>query len=177
MLAAFWLAGLARFLLAGVGRDGVTITLPATTPHPAGEHNLASFRHGPTLRVSSFDGIALGGPHHPSFLVDERGKPKQVEKWASAPRDARPWVEISWGGPRALERVVVHHAGAYEAEALTLAGYRLRCLGPSARQTQITGNDAPMAIHHLACPDAHGIRLEALGDGVVRLYEIEAWGR
>ena len=176
MLVAFWSAGLVRFLLAGVGRDGVTIALPVTTPHPAAEHNLASFRHGPTLRVSSYDNIALS-PHHPSFLVDERARPKSVEKWASAPGDPHPWVESTWGAPRALERVVVHHAGAYENAALTLPRYRVVCLAPTPRHTEVSNNDAPMAIHHLPCSDARGVRLEAAGGGVVRLYEIEAWGR
>jgi hypothetical protein len=184
MVAGGWLFGLVRYLRA----DGsVSVTLPRQAPPPADEHNVASWRWGPTVRVSSYHHDPFA-QHHPAFLVDERVGPSTLEKWASLPEDAHPFVEIVWREPRTISRVVLRHAGEYESDAETLAAYRLTCLhdGGGGRDLlrgttlSVVGNRARVAIHPLACANARGLRLDATPGRpgtMVRLYEIEAWGR
>jgi hypothetical protein len=183
-LAGAWLWGLAGFLRAA---PFVSVTLPRQADPPADEHNLASWRWGPTVRASSYHRDPFA-QHHPAFLVDERLGPSLIEKWASADGDRQPWVEITWREPRALARVVVRHAGEYESDGYTLAKYTLTCLrsgGPGRDPTLattaiVTDNKSRVAIHPLICADAVGVRLDAQPSApgaLVRLYEIEAWGQ
>jgi hypothetical protein len=175
-VAALWLFGLVRFLRA----DGaIVIDLPRLQPPPPGEHDLAAWRFGPTLRVSSYDGGALS-PHHPAFLIDERRNPALLEKWVSGPGDRQPWVEVSWREPRHVSRIVLHHAGTREDPRFTLDGYTLTCLGSPAAPLVITGNTQAVATHALDCPGATGLRLQARPQSSptpVRLFELEVFGQ
>lgn len=177
ILGLLWLFGAVRFLRA----DGVlSMTLPRREQPPRVEHNVASYRFGPTLRASSYyrDPVAQ---HHPMFLVDEHDG-SATEKWASAPRDRKPWVEISWREPRSISRVVVHHAGVLEQAGWTLRDYRLRCLfdGRVGPALEVRGNQSPVTEHAFRCEGARGLRSEwtpnAEGD-VVRVFEVQVWGR
>lgn len=179
LLALAWLVGLSRFVLS---TGAASMTLPRLSPPPDDEHNLAGFRLGPTVRVSSYHRDPYV-QHHPLFVVDQRVGPTLLEKWVSAAHDRQPWLEITWREPRALDRIVLRHAGEYEHASYTLDDYTLTCLrdgpggGPSV---SIVGNHASLAIHPLACTGARGVRLQArsLAPGaVVRLFELEAWGR
>jgi hypothetical protein len=176
VVAAGFLVGLFRFIRA----SGVpTVVLPARGPAPDEPHNLADFRQGPTVRVSSYFRDPLR-QHHPLFLVDGRSAPTLLEKWVSADHDRAPWVEITWRQPRTLDRVVIRHAGEYENASLTLSRYTLTCLradGPGPK-LEVADNHAGLALHPLPCQDARGVRLDAHpGKDVVRIYEIEAWGQ
>jgi hypothetical protein len=177
LLAAGWLFGLVSFVAA----DGhFASSMPRRRPDPDGLHNLVLWELGPTVRASSFFGDWLNH-HHPFFLVDGRMHPDVVEKWASAERDPRPWLEILWREERTLERVVIRHAGSVESEAFTARRYRVTCLkaaghGPAL---DIEDNEAPVATHDLACPQARGVRIDFHRNGgdIVRVFEVEAWGR
>jgi hypothetical protein len=114
------------------------------------------------------------------FLVDERRSPTLVEKWATAPYDRRPWVEIEWREPRDLERVIIRHAGTREGADLTVRRYVVRCLGSDAPSVEVADNQDAVAVHALRCDGARGVRLELRPnkrDDLVRVFEIEAWGR
>jgi hypothetical protein len=176
--ALAWSYGAAAFLIA----DGsVTWSMPAREPHPAGLHNLASYRYGPTVRASSFHRHDVFH-HHPAFLIDEREAPTQVEKWCSGTGDAAPWTELSWDRPRQLSYVKIRHAGALEQELNTARRYRLSCL--SARRPaptlEVKSNTSAIATHALACPEARGVRIDWMPNVPgerVRVYEVEAWGQ
>jgi hypothetical protein len=171
-----WLFGMVSFLRA----DGsMQQSLPRREPPPVGEHNVASFRYGPTLRASSYF-RQLRAHHHPMFLVDEQSSPSGIEKWASAPYDQAPWLEIEWREPRKLQRVVVSHAGLREDPRLNARSYRLRCLRDApAPVLEVRDNTDSIATHAFACEGARGVRLEwPLKAGEqARAYEIEAWGQ
>jgi hypothetical protein len=178
-IGGFWLFGAVLFLRA----DGsIDYTLPRREASPRGEHNLASYRYGPRLRASSYfrdDGPAH---HHPMFLVDERREPSLFEKWASAWRDRRPWLSISWREPHDLTRVRIQHAGSREAASDTTPNYRLRCLTQDGTSGEllVEGNRAPVAEHPLVCTGALGLRIDfprPRRGQIVRLFEVEAWGR
>src|SRR6187401_1372287 len=78
-LLLLWLFGMVSFLRA----DGsMRQSLPRREQPPAGEHNLASYRYGPSLRASSYF-RQLAAHHHPMFVVDEQRSPTPTEKWAS----------------------------------------------------------------------------------------------
>jgi hypothetical protein len=177
LLAGLWLFGLVSFVAA----DGhFAATLPRQRAEPTGIHNLSLWELGPTVRASSYYGD-WKAHHHPLFLVDGRQQPEQVEKWASAQRDRHPWVEILWREPHDLERVVLRHAGWVEAPAYTIRRYTIRCLAAAgaAAALEVRANEAAVATHELSCRQARGVRLEfERNDGdVVRLFEVEAWGR
>lgn len=173
-----WLVGAALFASA----DGsLSYSLPQQAEPPASEHNLASYRWGPTVRSSSFHRDPYSH-HHPAFLVDGRARPTMLEKWSSAAHDERPWVELLWRDERQLERVKVQHAGARENNALTVRDYRLSCLcpAPPCAQLNVHGNASALANHTLRCARATGLRIDWLlhgPDDRARIYEIEAWGR
>ena len=184
LLGGAWLFGLARFLRAD---GGISVTLPRQGEPPAEEHNLASWRWGPTVRVSSYHRDPFAH-HHPAFLVDERLGPSPLEKWASEPRDRHPWIEITWREPHDLSRVVLRHAGEVEGDALTLERYKVTCLRDSGTGVApapeiavvINDNQLRVAIHPLPCARARGVRVQVeprAADTMARLYEIEAWGR
>jgi hypothetical protein len=178
LLTAAWLFGLICFALA----DGhIEVTLPRRQAPPDFPHNLSSREYGPTVRASSYFGD-WGGHHHPAFLVDGRQRPDLVEKWASGVNDRHPWVEILWREPHDLERVVLHHAGEVEATGLTIRRYTISCLTGSGRgpSVDVEENQASVATHTLACPQAHGVRVEFVpndNNDIVRVYELETWGQ
>src|SRR5689334_18544062 len=94
--AVAWSIGATRFLAADAS---IRLTLPRLAPPPAGEHNLALYRWGPTIRASSYrrDPESYAPP---GFLVDGQQSPSRNEKWTSAANDRQPWVEITWREPR-----------------------------------------------------------------------------
>jgi hypothetical protein len=178
VVAALWSLGFVLFLSA---TSVVTIELPVLAPHPAEEHDVAAARFGPTVRVSSYLADVYN-QHHPAFLVDERASPTRVEKWASDENDPHPWVEIRWRGLHDITRVVIEHAGSVEDPGLTNHTYSLTCLeaGGRGRTLAVTGNTDPVTTHALACPSAIGLRADFTPDGpdgIVRVFEIAAWGR
>lgn len=174
-LATAFGAALVAFVLA---RPAVEARFPPRSAHPAGLHDLAAMEYGPLVLASSYDPAAH---HHPAFLVDRRARPTQLEKWASAPGDRRPWVEIHWIGPHDLSEVVVVHGAAFEGAVAPIRRYLITCLreGSPAAALAVEGNTQAVARHALACSAATGVRLDLLPPGadVVRLYEVEAWGR
>jgi hypothetical protein len=177
VLAGSWVTGFALFLRAS---PIVTVALPALAPHPAGEHDLAAARYGPTLRVSSYLADVYR-QHHPAFLVDEREHPTVVEKWASDVGDRKPWVEIRWRGAHDVSRVVIEHAGSVEDPGFTARTYTLTCLTASGRGPvlAVSGNTDSVATHPLACTAAVGLRVDFVRDAtdIVRVFEIAVWGR
>ena len=175
---ALWLAGLVLF----VGRDGsIEVVLPRTRVPPTAEHNVAAWELGPTIRASSYFNEAYT-QHHPLFLVDGRVSPSRHEKWASRQEDRHPWAEIRWREPRVLSKVVIEHAGGVEDASDTVRRYRIVCLQESGKGPSVVeeGNRASRAVHALACQQSRGIRIELepnSADAIVRIYEVEAWGR
>ena len=176
-LAVGWLYGAIGFVRS---QGSVQLELARKAAPPASEHNLASYRWGPTLRASSYHRDP-GSHHHPLFLVDGRTAPGLIEKWMSATGDRAPWVEIGWREPRALSHVVIQHVGAREQKP-NLAHYSVRCLrasGPPAT-LDVRHNFAAVATHSLPCTQAVGLRIDwqlSTSEDQARVYEIEAWGR
>lgn len=158
-------------------RPNVDIRFPARRPHPPELHDLASVEYGPVVTASSYEPT---GHHHPAFLVDRRRHPTLLEKWASDPADRHPWVEIRWGEPHEVAEVVVVQGAAFE-DARYLTRFLLSCLGGEAGSMARWVNDVrPVGREAMPCPGATGIRLEFVLDAqsdLVRIYEIEAWGR
>jgi len=174
-----WLVGLHLFLRAGA-HSPVVVSLPFLRPHPAGVHNLVEHAYGTRLRASSYfrDRVAQ---HHPAFLVDGRAHPSLVEKWASDPTDAKPWVELLWTGEREIERVFIQHAGAVESDEYTARRYVLTCLSPRAPlPVVVRDNKAAEREHDLRCQGARGLRIDFTPNSpgaLVRVFEVEVWGR
>lgn len=176
-LAVGWLCGAIGFVRS---QGAVQLTLSRKAAPPTAEHNLASYRWGPSLRASSYF-REPSSHHHPLFLIDGRSDPSPIEKWASALGDRAPWVEIAWREPRAISHVVVQHAGAHEPKP-NLARYTLRCLSDSGPVTRLAvrGNRDAVATHPLRCGRAKGLRIEWQldeADDLARVYEIEVWGQ
>lgn len=175
--ASCFFLGLYRFVWRA---EGVNVTVAASRPHPLAFHNLASWQYGPSLRVSSYYKDPLSN-HHPIFLVDGHVAPSLQEKWASDEHDLAPWVEIIWHEPRSLERVAIRHAGDIESKQLSLRSYQLECLTRNSHAARLSVSEASpaVAIHDFKCSDATGVRLTAISakGAIVRLYELEAWGR
>jgi hypothetical protein len=160
--------------------------------HPIDTHNLASFRYGPTLSASSYLND-FGQQHHPLFLVDEVAKPSIAEKWASAPRDRSPWVEIRWHEPATLERVRLLHPGPIEGKDTNAKMFTIRCIQSNSRRgknsNQLQSNVSitvynnaqdDVTENRLHCQNSIGIRIEMKPNrstDVVRLFEVEAWGQ
>jgi hypothetical protein len=179
VLIIAWLVGLHLFLRVGA-HSPVIVSLPGLKPHPAGVHNLVDHSYGVQLRASSYfrDRIAQ---HHPAFLVDGRAQPSLVEKWASDPTDAKPWVELLWTGERGVERVRIQHAGAVESAEYTVRRYVLTCLSPRAPlPVVVRDNEAAEREHDLRCQGARGLRIDFTPNSpgaLVRIFEVEVWGR
>lgn len=179
-LAVAWTAGLVGF----VASPGVfAVDVPRIEQPPQGRHNLAQVSLGPTVRASSFY-ADWSAHHHPLFLIDGRAQPQALEKWASSPRDRRPWVEILWREDRELDTVVVRHAGSVEDAGLTVRRYQITCLDAGGRRRlasalRVDDNSQTVATHPLHCAHSRGLRVDVWTEAndVARLYEIEAWGR
>jgi hypothetical protein len=176
-----WALGITAGAWAVVAAAGhFEATLPRQRAEPTDLHNLALWDLGPTVRASSYfaDWTAH---HHPLFVVDGRGPSDIAEKWASGNRDPAPWLEILWREPHDLERVVIKHAGWLEDSGMTAHRYSLRCLGAAGQEPRIdiTDNQEAVATHALSCAKARGIHIDFQrnGDDIVRVFEVEAWGR
>ncbi len=170
-------ACLGRFALA---RPSVEVTFPRLELPSPERRNLAFFRLGPTVRVSSAD---YRRRHHPGYLVDGAPAPSLAEKWASAPGDPAPWAEVALREPHQVEEVAVHLAGAREAPGLSPRRFRLACFRGerTLREEEVAAAGAVIR-HPFACPGADRVRLSfgargALPDGIARVYELEVLGR
>lgn len=178
LLGGAWAFGLICFVRA----DGhFEATLPRQREPPAQSHNLSLFEYGPTVRASSYY-ADWGGHHHPLFLVDGKAQPDLVEKWASGSDDRHPWVEVLWREPHDVERVVLHHAGVVESSGLTIRRYTVACLTAHARgpTIEVENNQDSVASHALGCTQVRGVRVTFTPNDqndIVRVYELETWGR
>jgi hypothetical protein len=187
-----WLAGLLGFVAAP---GTFEVVVPRKEQPPAWRHNVALVSYGPTVRASSFHNDWTGH-HHPLFAVDGRAQPTSPEKWASFPRDRRPWLEIRWREERDLDEVAIRHGGSVEAAAFTARRYQLTCLragaggsagggggGAASPPTALAveDNTQAVAVHPFRCTGARGVRIDFpardLTSEVVRIFEVEAWGR
>ena len=177
VLVGLWLYGLGLFV---TKRAPFEAQLPRQREPPSELYNLSRWDFGPTVRASSFYADWVNH-HHPLFLVDAKTSPGLVEKWASAESDAHPWVEIRWREEHTLERVVLRHAGSVEGNNLTARRYRITCLqsGKSGPSVDVDSNSAAIATHDLHCESARGVRIDFERDGkeIVRVFEVETWGR
>jgi hypothetical protein len=177
-VVAAWLVGAVMFIKA----DGsVSWTAPVMQPPPAGEHNLAHYSFGSTIRASSYY-KDVDAQHHPAFLVDGHPAPTLREKWTSAPSDRHPWIEVRWRQPRTLSYVVIKHAGWREDNQLTLRRYVLTCLHQGSQtplRVEVRNNDRAIAQHTFFCRQARGIHVDwtpNAPDDLARVFEVEAWG-
>jgi hypothetical protein len=153
---------------------------PAFEPHPSAEHDLALYRYGSQVRASS---VFWPNLHHPGFVVDGYATPSGTEKWASAPDDSSPWIEVRWDKPRHVSRVVLTFSGRIEGMG-TMRDYTLTCLVKGQRTSELVvrGNADDTARHELRCDNAEGVRVEfragpGTANDLVRLYELEAIGQ
>lgn len=184
-LAALWLYGLVVFITTHAPFEA---TLPRQRQPSADLQNLALWDLGPTVRASSYLADWINH-HHPLFVVDGKASPDLVEKWASANSDEHPWIEIRWREHHTLEKVVLRHAGSVEGSHLTARKYRILCLRDGGQQQDapqlaIDNNSEAIASHDLHCDDARGVRIELERNDkehndkeIVRLFEVETWGR
>jgi len=177
LLVGVWAAGLVVFLQ---HKSQLSFKFPVLEAHPAMLHNLALYRYGTAVRVSSFD-LWSDSQHHPGFLVDGLKNETVDQKWATLSSDPLPWVELRWNQPATLERILIRHAGANEAQAYTARDYLMTCLASNGNgaKFKVSGNELPVTSHDLKCVGAEGVRLKfwpnRKGD-VVRVFEVQAWG-
>jgi len=179
LLLLAWLLGAVLYLRA----DGsLAWTVPRLAQPPAGEHNLALYRWGPTLRASSY----LREPtshHHPGYLVDGHATPSLLEKWTSHWTDRAPWTEILFREPHHISRVAITHAGAHESSKRNVKSYRIVCLTEEQPPPALSVRDNVQDVvsHPFSCHRARGVRIEwsrrGVKDKIVRVYEVEVWGR
>jgi hypothetical protein len=176
-LAGVWLCGLVLFL---ASPGNFEMTLPRQRQLTPELQNLSRWDLGPTVRASSYYADWINH-HHPAFLVDDKGAPDLVEKWASAQRDEHPWIELLWRETHSLDRVEIRHAGVAEGADLNARRYRIVCLRSSGLgpALEVDANSESIARHELHCDDARGVRIEfeRHGTEIVRVYEVETWGR
>jgi hypothetical protein len=177
LLAAAWFAGLVVFLRS---QSRLSFTFPVLEAHPRTLHNLALYRYGTAVRVSSYD-VWSDSQHHPGFLVDDLKGETIEQKWATLRNDAVPWVELRWNQPAKLERIQIRHAGANEDNRYTARKYTMTCLLANGKGStlEVTNNERPESSHELPCEGATGVRLAFwpnAKDDVVRVFEIQAWG-
>ena len=171
--AALIAAALARFALA---RPAIEVRFPRSAAASAERRDLANFREGPTVRVSS---VLWASRHHPGYLVDGAGRPSQLEKWVSAPGDAHPFVEVQLREPHPLEELSLELAGAHEEPALTEPSYLIECFAGERPvwRLSVAGNLAPRPRHPLLCPASDRVRVTFAPRDLARVYELELWGR
>lgn len=153
---------------------------PVLEPHPSGEHDLALYRYGTQVRASS---VFWPNLHHPGFAVDGYATPSGTEKWASAPDDPAPWIEVRWDKPRHVSRVVLTFSGRIEGMG-TMRDYTVACLvnGQRASERVVHDNADDIARYELGCDNAEGVRVDfrtgpGTANDLVRLYELEAIGQ
>jgi hypothetical protein len=176
-----WLKALAATALASpfaaaaiafaLARPVCETELPATRPHPAGEHDLASYLYGPTIAASTAN---LSTFNHPSFVVDGLKSPSKTARWVSQRWDRAPWIEIRFRGAHDVERVALSFG-----RAPGMRDYDVRCLGGPFPPLAIRGNRDAEPSHALACRAATGIRVDfrPRGHEVASATEIEVLGR
>jgi hypothetical protein len=181
--AAIVLAAIGRSLL----RDPVIETprigsVFSSSADPA-RRNLAQVTAGGVVRVSSYDVFRY---HHPLFAVDGEASPTLVEKWASARNDPSPWIEVRLPAPAQIEGIRLVLGGAYESDEFTQRDYSIVCLrsdepGAPVTQLDVRGNSEARPYHEVMCADTLRLRVnfgpEPWPRAVVRLYELEVWGR
>lgn len=151
------------------------ITCRASLKNAPRDH-LARCDHGASVRASSTQ------LWHPLFIIDGRiGSPS--EKWASFPGDKRPWIEVSWEKPVRARRIVLHHAGAREAPALSMADFDIRIRAEGAWRTlaEVRGNREAVTQHEFAATSIDRVHLDILkknsaGNPQAHLYELEVFG-
>jgi hypothetical protein len=168
-----FLAALVRFALA---RPAVEVQFPRLA-QGQGRRDLAHFREGVTVRVSSADAVRR---HHPGYLVDGAPAPSLLEKWVSAPGDRAPWAEVQLRETHEVEEVALQLA-AREHPAFTMRRYRIECwagarpIAALAVERNADGNPR----HPLRCPGADRVRVsfDLSGIDVARVYELEVWGQ
>lgn len=137
-------------------------------------------RAGAVVRVSSYDAHRR---HHPLFAIDGEPRPSDVEKWASHPRDPRPFLEIGLARPADVARVVLVFGAGGHGDTLAMHRYRIVCLrGATPRATLVVDdNRAPRVMHPVDCPDVDRVRIEFVREAppldVARVFEVEAWER
>ncbi len=165
-------------LIAASPQPRPTFTCHARLEAAALDH-VARCDRGTHVRVSSADYV-LG--HHPLFLIDGRVGAKR-EKWVSLAEDRRPWAELSWGTPRRLSRIVLHHAGVLESASLNTRDFsiRARAAGGWSTVATVRGNRQAVTQHDFAPIAVTAVRLDVErgtdeGDARARIYEIEAFG-
>jgi hypothetical protein len=141
--------------------------------------HLARCDRGAVVRTSSAD---LEHASHPLYLIDGRVGPP-IEKWASFPRDRRPWIEVFWNEPKTVRRIVLHHAGVREHHALSTADFEIRLRTPEGWKTvaSVRDNRMPVTVHEFPPTRVTAVRLEVLranrtADPRARLYELAVHG-
>lgn len=158
----------------------IELRMAALTGHPATLHNLVAAKYGPSLRVSSA-WIELESLHHPAFLVDEHLTPSLVEKWVSDRGDRAPYVELSWGHAKEIRSVVLRHAGVFEHVGFSTGRYTLTCFyrGRQVGKLAVDGPKSGESQHAPPCAAADTLRIDFRPDegDVVRLYEVQVWGK
>ena len=154
---------------------------PITPAYPKIEdcspRDLAHYCRGVRSRVSSYH---VFENHHPLFAIDGRSSRDLLEKWASAPNDRAPWIELGFAEPGSFSSVRLTHAGHVESPDYTMRSYRLSCSarGELRATLGIQDNEASRAEHALSCRQVDRLRIEfdvepGTARDLVRLYEVE----
>lgn len=165
-----------------VTRHAEVVTPAFANEAAAGELvDLASPAAGATLRVSSYD---LFRSHHPLYAVDGEEHPLEVEKWATLTDDRQPFLEVHFAGPAQLERVALDLAGVREPVEYSMSDFTVTCLrdGEPVGERAVHDNHEVRVELELDCQATDTVRVDftVFDEGplqVVRLYELEAWGR
>ncbi len=166
-------AGLARFVLA---RPAIEVRFARSAPVTSVRRDLASFREGAIVRASS----AFWAPrHHPGYAVDGEARPAELEKWASAPGDRAPFLEVQFDGPRDVDEVALTLAGAVEGAGRNERDFRIACFAGerTLRDLTVTGNAESLVRRPLDCPGADRVRVTFTPRDLARVYELEVMGR
>ena len=176
--------GALQFLVLGVGIGVVlcrspTPSTPHVTPDPAYRGDLADYRAGARVTVSSYHS---GGRHHPIYAIDGRRRATGTEKWTSASDDRAPWLTLHLPRPTHIRAVEIAHAGIVEHAIYTIDAYDITCLSPSGAATgelAVRGAKGRVTIHELDCPDTSELVFyfhtgpTGSPTAVVRIYEID----
>ena len=171
-LAAVLTAGLVKFALA---KPPIEVRFPRAARESAARRNLAHFTEGPTVRASS---VLWAARHHPGYLVDGWQHPVLLAKWVSAPGDAAPWAEVQFDRAREVDEVALELASAHE-RLPPEPRYRIECFAGATlvASLPVEANSAARPRHALRCPATDRVRVTFAPADMVRLYELEAWGK